>query len=146
MTNRTPSSAQEQVPTTAALPSGWEECVSPNGRLYFTDHNTRSTTFIDPRTGTPTTRRVKVDAALSRKRASSLAVDVFADFERKPKRIKQERHSSPEPTVVSKHHPVSPTGSPLGRPSLQMPIQVAFARSCRSWTFTWQLSDTTSAS
>lgn len=30
--------------------AGWEERIDKNGRIYFVDHNTRSTTFKDPRT------------------------------------------------------------------------------------------------
>lgn len=32
-----------------ALPSGWEMARDMHGRIYFVDHNTRSTTWIDPR-------------------------------------------------------------------------------------------------
>lgn len=38
--------------TTAALgelPSGWEQRFTPEGRPYFVDHNTRTTTWVDPR-------------------------------------------------------------------------------------------------
>ncbi|KAL9979331.1 hypothetical protein ACROYT_G016979 [Oculina patagonica] len=31
------------------LPTGWEERFDAKGRLYFIDHNSRTTTFIDPR-------------------------------------------------------------------------------------------------
>ncbi|KAG9302523.1 hypothetical protein G9A89_007227 [Geosiphon pyriformis] len=31
------------------LPSGWEQRNTPEGRPYFVDHNTRSTTWVDPR-------------------------------------------------------------------------------------------------
>lgn len=46
----------EDVP----LPTGWEERRTTEGRPYFVDHNTRSTTWTDPRranrqTGIPTT-------------------------------------------------------------------------------------------
>lgn len=32
-----------------ALPTGWEMRYTPEGRPYFLDHNTRSTTWLDPR-------------------------------------------------------------------------------------------------
>ena len=32
-----------------ALPLGWEVRVDPSGRPFFIDHNTRSTTYDDPR-------------------------------------------------------------------------------------------------
>lgn len=31
------------------LPPGWEQRVTPEGRPYFVDHNTRTTTWVDPR-------------------------------------------------------------------------------------------------
>lgn len=33
------------------LPSGWEMRYTNEGIPYFVDHNTRTTTFSDPRTG-----------------------------------------------------------------------------------------------
>jgi len=33
----------------APLPSGWEAKQAPDGRFYFIDHNTRTTTWDDPR-------------------------------------------------------------------------------------------------
>nr|XP_018901439.1 PREDICTED: E3 ubiquitin-protein ligase Nedd-4 isoform X2 [Bemisia tabaci] len=35
----------------AGLPAGWSLQVAPNGRVFFIDHNTRATTWVDPRTG-----------------------------------------------------------------------------------------------
>eukprot|EP01086_Lenisia_limosa_P002893 TRINITY_DN1697_c0_g1_i4.p1 TRINITY_DN1697_c0_g1~~TRINITY_DN1697_c0_g1_i4.p1 ORF type:complete len:795 (-),score=150.24 TRINITY_DN1697_c0_g1_i4:157-2541(-) len=43
----TPAAA---APTAAALPMGWEERSAPDGRVYFVDHNTRTTHWVDPRT------------------------------------------------------------------------------------------------
>ena len=31
------------------LPPGWEERYTPEGRAYYVDHNTRTTTWVDPR-------------------------------------------------------------------------------------------------
>ncbi|KAK9764617.1 E3 ubiquitin-protein ligase pub1 [Basidiobolus ranarum] len=31
------------------LPSGWEQRFTPDGRSYFVDHSTRTTTWVDPR-------------------------------------------------------------------------------------------------
>ena len=39
-------------PTTAgsgSLPAGWEEWYTPEGRPYYVDHDTRTTTWVDPR-------------------------------------------------------------------------------------------------
>ncbi|KRY51262.1 E3 ubiquitin-protein ligase NEDD4, partial [Trichinella britovi] len=36
------------------LPLNWQVQVAPNGRKFFIDHNTKTTTWIDPRTGKPT--------------------------------------------------------------------------------------------
>lgn len=34
---------------TGELPAGWEQRQTPEGRAYFVDHNTRTTTWVDPR-------------------------------------------------------------------------------------------------
>ncbi|KAI8850426.1 hypothetical protein BC829DRAFT_425173 [Chytridium lagenaria] len=35
--------------TWGPLPAGWEQRYTPEGRPYFVDHNTRTTTWLDPR-------------------------------------------------------------------------------------------------
>lgn len=40
-------------PSPEGLPAGWSLQVAPNGRLFFIDHNTKTTTWVDPRTGKP---------------------------------------------------------------------------------------------
>lgn len=52
----TPEAAPAAVSTnttttagTGALPNGWEERYTPEGRPYYVDHNTRTTTWVDPR-------------------------------------------------------------------------------------------------
>ena len=42
------SSAATQAGT-GPLPAGWEQRFTPEGRPYFVDHNTRTTTWVDPR-------------------------------------------------------------------------------------------------
>ncbi|KAK1782182.1 hypothetical protein QBC45DRAFT_448583 [Copromyces sp. CBS 386.78] len=37
------------TPGTGELPAGWEQRFTPEGRAYFVDHNTRTTTWVDPR-------------------------------------------------------------------------------------------------
>jgi E3 ubiquitin-protein ligase NEDD4 len=37
------------TPGSGELPAGWEQRHTPEGRAYFVDHNTRSTTWVDPR-------------------------------------------------------------------------------------------------
>ncbi|KAL2758142.1 hypothetical protein ACRALDRAFT_1055137 [Sodiomyces alcalophilus JCM 7366] len=37
------------TPGTGELPAGWEQRWTPEGRPYFVDHNTRTTTWVDPR-------------------------------------------------------------------------------------------------
>lgn len=53
--NNEPSSTaivQEDIPEgSEGLPKGWSMQVAPNGRTFFIDHNTRATTWVDPRTG-----------------------------------------------------------------------------------------------
>lgn len=49
------ATAQQMVATgattagTGELPAGWEQRHTPEGRAYFVDHNTRTTTWVDPR-------------------------------------------------------------------------------------------------
>ncbi|KAF2361972.1 C2 domain [Trinorchestia longiramus] len=37
------------------LPRGWTSQVAPNGRVFFIDHTHKKTTWIDPRSGVPST-------------------------------------------------------------------------------------------
>ncbi|KAG0654700.1 hypothetical protein C6P46_001535 [Rhodotorula mucilaginosa] len=50
LTSTSPTSplsvSEEQL---GSLPSGWERRVTPSGRAYFVDHNTKTTTWDDPR-------------------------------------------------------------------------------------------------
>lgn len=39
-------------PSREGLPQGWSLQVAPNGRVFFIDHNTKATSWVDPRTGT----------------------------------------------------------------------------------------------
>jgi len=48
----TPAAISTSTATTAgtgSLPNGWEERYTPEGRPYYVDHNTRTTTWVDPR-------------------------------------------------------------------------------------------------
>ncbi|RLN72756.1 hypothetical protein BBJ28_00006286 [Nothophytophthora sp. Chile5] len=45
------------LPTTDPLPPGWEELIDAEGRVYFVDHNTRTTTWMDPRVVAAASRR-----------------------------------------------------------------------------------------
>ncbi|KAF2204788.1 putative E3 ubiquitin-protein ligase hula [Delitschia confertaspora ATCC 74209] len=62
LSERQPSPQQGPTPSTVSmmatgattagtgeLPSGWEQRHTPEGRAYFVDHNTRTTTWVDPR-------------------------------------------------------------------------------------------------
>ncbi|KAL6948107.1 NEDD4 E3 ubiquitin-protein ligase [Hanseniaspora uvarum] len=49
-----PAAAQTATSTSTPsglgeLPPGWEQRYTPEGRSYFVDHNTRTTTWVDPR-------------------------------------------------------------------------------------------------
>ncbi|KAF9905450.1 hypothetical protein BX616_001008, partial [Lobosporangium transversale] len=44
-----PVSLNSTTPGSGPLPAGWEQRLTPEGRPYFVDHNTRSTTWVDPR-------------------------------------------------------------------------------------------------
>jgi E3 ubiquitin-protein ligase NEDD4 len=43
------ASTNSTTPGLGALPAGWEERYTPEGRPYYVDHNTRTTTWVDPR-------------------------------------------------------------------------------------------------
>lgn len=47
------SQGQEVSALEEALPPGWEIRFTEEGTRYFVDHNTRTTTFQDPRPGAP---------------------------------------------------------------------------------------------
>jgi E3 ubiquitin-protein ligase NEDD4 len=40
---------QQTTVGSGPLPAGWEQRFTPEGRPYFVDHNTRTTTWVDPR-------------------------------------------------------------------------------------------------
>ncbi|KAI1316561.1 hypothetical protein EDD11_009826 [Mortierella claussenii] len=44
-----PISLNSTTAGSGALPTGWEQRLTPEGRPYYVDHNTRSTTWVDPR-------------------------------------------------------------------------------------------------
>ncbi|TFY79299.1 hypothetical protein EWM64_g4713 [Hericium alpestre] len=43
------ASTNATTPGSGNLPAGWEERYTPEGRPYYVDHNTRTTTWVDPR-------------------------------------------------------------------------------------------------
>lgn len=45
------STQSQNMPSAAGLPAGWSMQKAPNGRIFFIDHNKKTTTWIDPRTG-----------------------------------------------------------------------------------------------
>ncbi|KAI0030488.1 hypothetical protein K488DRAFT_54121, partial [Vararia minispora EC-137] len=49
LSTQPPVVAQDGTYADVPLPAGWEERRTPDGRPYFVDHNTRSTTWHDPR-------------------------------------------------------------------------------------------------
>lgn len=44
-----PSSAQAQQAAMGPLPEGWEQAVTPEGEVYFINHQTKTTSWFDPR-------------------------------------------------------------------------------------------------
>ncbi len=42
---KSPEKMVEQLP----LPGGWEEAITSDGRKFYIDHNTKRTSWIDPR-------------------------------------------------------------------------------------------------
>ncbi|KAF8940668.1 hypothetical protein BGZ47_007669 [Haplosporangium gracile] len=45
----TPISSNSTIAGSGPLPAGWEQRLTPEGRPYYVDHNTRATTWVDPR-------------------------------------------------------------------------------------------------
>ncbi|XP_053614987.1 E3 ubiquitin-protein ligase Nedd-4 isoform X2 [Plodia interpunctella] len=45
------SNQSQNLPNSDGLPPGWTMQKAPNGRIFFIDHNKKTTTWIDPRTG-----------------------------------------------------------------------------------------------
>jgi len=45
--------ATRNVPNSGGLPSGWTMRVAPNGRVFFINHTDKKTTWVDPRSGRP---------------------------------------------------------------------------------------------
>jgi len=52
---RTPGQAKQPAPALnlEGLPSGWTMQVAPNGRVFFIDHISKKTTWVDPRNSRP---------------------------------------------------------------------------------------------
>nr|XP_027196818.1 E3 ubiquitin-protein ligase Nedd-4-like isoform X3 [Dermatophagoides pteronyssinus] len=61
----------EQQQQLGPLPPGWTQQVHVNGRIFFIDHNNKSTTWIDPRTGEPSPPPPPPPASSSQSSSSS---------------------------------------------------------------------------
>jgi uncharacterized protein YbdZ (MbtH family) len=51
--SRAQSTSSSSTRSDEPLPSGWEISYTDKGRMFFIDHTTKQTTWIDPRTGKP---------------------------------------------------------------------------------------------
>ncbi|KAH9972281.1 hypothetical protein BGW80DRAFT_1459900 [Lactifluus volemus] len=60
------------------LPLGWEARRTPQGRIYYVDHNTRSTTWTRPSYSPPHTAHHTPQAAPSREAGTSQATVLVA--------------------------------------------------------------------
>lgn len=49
------------------LPPGWSMQMAPNGRWFFIDHNERTTSWVDPRTGRASPMPNQTTSAANRK-------------------------------------------------------------------------------
>lgn len=49
MTSPKKSPGPNQHDNISSLPPGWEVRQTPTGRLYYVNHNTRTTSWLDPR-------------------------------------------------------------------------------------------------
>ncbi|ELW72827.1 E3 ubiquitin-protein ligase NEDD4-like protein [Tupaia chinensis] len=67
--------------TQSFLPPGWEMRIAPNGRPFFIDHNTKTTTWEDPRLKFPVHMRSK--ASLNPNDLGPLPADIPNRFEMK---------------------------------------------------------------
>ncbi|XP_021948914.1 E3 ubiquitin-protein ligase NEDD4 [Folsomia candida] len=54
------------------LPTNWTSQVAPNGRIFFIDHNSKTTTWIDPRTGKPSPTTTSATTRTTRPRHDDL--------------------------------------------------------------------------
>lgn len=52
-TNSLTRQASANQSSSEGLPAGWSMQVAPNGRVFYIDHNHKTTTWVDPRTGKP---------------------------------------------------------------------------------------------
>ena len=59
------------------LPSGWEKCVSDDGKVIFVDHMNRTTTYTDPRLAFATEYRESSQPVRQRFDGSSTALAVL---------------------------------------------------------------------
>lgn len=50
-TDSIPTTGPVDSPSENSLPTGWSIQLAPNGRIFYIDHNTRKTSWVDPRTG-----------------------------------------------------------------------------------------------
>jgi hypothetical protein len=57
------------------LPSGWEEGKDAKGRTFFLDHNTRRSTWTDPRTGTIVNEQ-RYDFSVSEMMSASTTIEI----------------------------------------------------------------------
>ena len=62
---------EQQQQQLGPLPPGWTQQVHVNGRIFFIDHNNKSTTWIDPRTGEPSPPPPPPPASSSQSSSSS---------------------------------------------------------------------------
>ena len=65
-------------PSIGSLPHGWEERYTDSGRVYYVDHNTRTTTWVDPR------RQTIIPLIGSSGQDSSLQPQTTPQFKRSP--------------------------------------------------------------
>ena len=59
-------------PTAEGLPTNWSMQVAPNGRVFFIDHTTKTTTWVDPRTSKPSPVPNKGKTPVNKPRFSSM--------------------------------------------------------------------------
>lgn len=103
---REPSSPSLQSPQDRQpLPAGWEIKYAPNGKPYFVDHNTRRTTWEDPRGTKALSPRTEQPPRLSATLATT--------------------PQSPRPTTTTSNGPTATSTPPQPAPSATRPQSAA---------------------
>ena len=82
-----PASPQQPPPPLPPLPDGWEQAVTPEGEVYFINHQTKTTSWFDPRLNRPNPTN---SASPTPPPAMNPNIQYFRDDKRSQQIIKQQ--------------------------------------------------------